>query len=99
MFVIGIFLEQLARLVDYAAMLYSIVLIGYVICSWVRADPYHPIVRFLVMVTDPVLVHIRRFIPPIGGIDFSVLVAILFVQFGIQGFLVRVLQRWAYQLQ
>ena len=99
MFVLGIALEQVARLVDFIAWLYVIVLIGHVICSWVRADPFHPIVQFIWKVTEPVLSRIRRFVPPIAGIDFSVLVAILILQIGVQGFLVRALLRGAQTLQ
>jgi YggT family protein len=98
-FVFGIALEQIARLIDLVAWLYTIVLIGRVICSWVNADPYHPIVRFIWIVTEPVLTRIRRVVPPIGGLDFSVLVALVIVQIGIQGFLVRILLRSAGQMQ
>jgi YggT family protein len=98
-FVFGIALEQIAMLIALVAQMYVFVLIGRVICSWVNADPYHPIVRFIWMVTEPVLVHIRRVIPPIGGLDLSVLVALVVVQIGIQGFLVKVLLHYAAQAQ
>lgn len=99
MFVFGIALEQIARLIDLLAWLYFLILLGRVICSWVQADPFNPIVRFLWMTTEPVLSRIRRFIPPIAGLDFSVLVAIVVVQIGIQGFLVRALLGLAVRLQ
>ena len=99
MFVLGIALEQIARLVDLLAWLYFMILLGRVICSWVQADPFNPIVRFLWTTTEPVLAPIRRVIPPIGGLDFSVLVAIVIVQIGIQGFLVRTLLSAAAHLQ
>lgn len=99
MYVLGIALEQVARLLDLVAWLYFIVLIGRVICSWVQADPYNPIVSFIWTVTEPVLRRIRRFVPPIGGLDFSVLVAIVIVQIGIQGFLVQSLIRTARSMQ
>jgi uncharacterized protein YggT (Ycf19 family) len=50
-------------------------------------------------VTDPLLDQIRRFIPPMGGFDFSALVAILVIQFGIQGFLVSTLHDFARQMR
>jgi len=99
MFVLGIALEQIARLIDLVAWLYFLILIGRIICSWVQADPYNPIVSFLFMVTEPVLAPIRRVIPPIAGLDFSVIVAIVIVQIGIQGFLVRTLLGVANRLQ
>jgi YggT family protein len=99
MFVLGIALEQVARLIDLLAWLYFLILLGRVICSWVQADPFNPIVRFLWMATEPVLAPIRRVIPPLGGLDFSVIVAIVVVQIGIQGFLVRTLLGVAIRLQ
>jgi YggT family protein len=99
MFVLGIALEQIARLIDLLAWLYFLILLGRVICSWVQADQFNPIVRFLWMATEPVLAPIRRVIPPLGGLDFSVLVAIVVVQIGIQGFLVRTLLGVAVRLQ
>ena len=41
------------------------------VLSWV--DPYsaNPIARVLAQLTDPMLKPVRRFIPPIGGLDLS----------------------------
>ncbi len=47
-------------------------------------SPVRPIADGLNRITDPVLVPIRRVIPPIGGIDLSILVVI----FGIRLILV-----------
>ena len=75
-------------LYDVATMileLYKWVIIISAILSWVNADPYNPIVRFLRAVTEPVFYRIRRWMPIVivGGFDLSpilVLVAIFFVQ-------------------
>lgn len=40
----------------------------------VRADFYNPLSQFLVKITNPVLVPLRRFIPPVGKIDTASLV-------------------------
>ena len=52
MFVAGNALIAVAKVVGILAQLYVFVLIGRVICSWVSADPYNPIVRFLVSASD-----------------------------------------------
>lgn len=39
------------------------------------------IIEFLYRVTEPVLAKIRRFLPAMGGLDFSPLVLILFLWF------------------
>lgn len=98
MFVAGNAVIAVAKVVGVLAQLYVFVLIGRVICSWVSADPYNPIVRFLVAASDPLLNRIRRLVPPIAGLDFSPLIAILVVQILIQGFLVDTLRDLARRL-
>lgn len=57
--------------------------------SWVSPDPYNPIVRFLVLTTEPVLRPLRRLVPPhrLGGLDLSPLLAILGLMFVKNGIL------------
>lgn len=37
----------------------------------IRHNPYQPLIRFIYEVTEPWLRIFRRFIPPVGMIDFS----------------------------
>ncbi len=48
-----------------------------ILMSWIRIDPYHPIVRILDQITEPILAPARRIIPPIGGLDFSPMIVII----------------------
>ena len=98
MFVAGNLLEVIAQLISWLAGLYVLMIIGRVVCSWVNADPYNPIVRFLTVATDPVLERIRRFIPPVAGLDFSPIVAVVIVEYGIRVFLVNTLLDFAQRL-
>lgn len=43
-------------------------------------SPYHPVRSFLDRIVDPLLNPIRRFVPAIGGLDFSPLVLIILLQ-------------------
>jgi YggT family protein len=99
MFVLGNAIAAVATLIGTIAQIYVFILVGHVICSWVNADPMNPIVRFIWIVSEPFLVRIRRFIPSFGGLDFSVLIAILLVQIGVQQFLVSTLMDIARQLR
>ncbi len=95
MFVFANFLNAVATLVDFVLSAYMWVVIGRAVISWVNADPYNPIVRFLYDITEPVLERIRRFLPVVGGgIDFSPMVLILAIIF-LQSFLVPTLHRLA----
>jgi len=46
----------------------------------VRADFYNPISQFLVKITNPLLVPLRRVIPSLGRIDMASLVLLLILQ-------------------
>ncbi len=43
-------------------------------------DPYHPLRRGLDNIVQPMLNPIRRFVPPVGGLDFSPFVLIVLIQ-------------------
>jgi YggT family protein len=64
-------------LIDTAVDLYVLLIIVRAVLSWVNPSPYHPAVRFVIQVTEPVLMRIRRIIPPIAGLDLSPLIAIV----------------------
>ncbi|HET9472276.1 MAG TPA: YggT family protein, partial [Steroidobacteraceae bacterium] len=49
----------------------------YAILSWVVPAGYNPTMAILGAICEPVLRPFRRLIPPIGGIDLSVLWAML----------------------
>jgi len=49
----------------------------YAILSWVVPPGYNPVMALLGAVCEPILRPFRRVIPPIGGIDLSVLWAML----------------------
>ncbi len=44
---------------------------------WVGMDTRNPVVIFLHEITEPILAPIRRFIPPMGMLDLSPLMAII----------------------
>jgi YggT family protein len=75
MFIMGNFLDALALVLDYILQAYWWILLGRVVISWVNADPYNPIVRFLYVATEPVLARVRRVLPVYaGGFDLSPIV-------------------------
>jgi YggT family protein len=55
--------------------LFNFLIIVRVLFSWIRVNPYNPLVRLLFQITEPVLAPFRRLIPPAAGLDFSPLVA------------------------
>ncbi|MBI2367589.1 MAG: YggT family protein [Deltaproteobacteria bacterium] len=84
MFAIANLLVAVAQVLDYILWAYLWIIIGRVIVSWVNADRYNPIVRFLYSATEPVLARVRRRLPLYaGGFDLSpivVWIAVIFLQ-------------------
>jgi YggT family protein len=48
--------------------------------SFVRHNPYQPVIRFIYEVTEPVMAPFRRLIPAAGGIDFSPIIVFFAIQ-------------------
>ncbi len=94
MFILGNFLGALAKLIYLVSNTYIWIVIARSVISWVNADPYNPVVRFLMQATDPVLHKIRRWLPPLGGLDLSPLLLIFAIIF-LQSFLVPTLQHFS----
>ena len=61
--------------------IYIWVIIIAALLSWVRPDPYNPIVQFLTRITQPAYDLVRRLMPTtFNGIDFAPLIIIIGLQ-------------------
>ena len=96
MMIVSNFLSAIAFVLDKALDIYIYIIIGRAIISWVNADPYNPIVRFLYKATEPVLHRVRRKMPDMGGLDLSPLIVILAIYF-LKAFIVKSLYMMAYR--
>ncbi|MBC7104630.1 MAG: YggT family protein [Firmicutes bacterium] len=76
--------------VNTAFYVYNWLILIRVILSWFRHNPYHPVIRFVYEITEPVLGLFRRIIPPVGVIDLSPLVALLVIE-AVRAVIVRIL--------
>ncbi|PWQ93016.1 YggT family protein [Leucothrix pacifica] len=65
-------------LVETLLSLYISAVVIRFLLGYARADFYNPLSQFLVKITNPVLVPVRRFVPSIGKLDTSA-VAVAFV--------------------
>jgi YggT family protein len=63
----------LVGLVDLTLRIYLFAMLLYWLTSFVTPGGYAPGVRLLAQLCEPILKPVRRIIPPIGQIDFSVL--------------------------
>ncbi|MDE7173742.1 MAG: YggT family protein [Helicobacter sp.] len=80
-----IFDSLLAAVVSTVSMLlwaYTWVVIISALLTWVRPDPYNPIVQVLRNLTEPVYNFIRARIPTnIGGLDIAPIIVLIVLQF------------------
>ena len=61
--------------------IYTWILIARVLMSWFNPNPYNPLVQFVLRLTEPLLVPIRRVLPSMGGLDQSPLVVFVVLMF------------------
>lgn len=75
--------RRLIALVGYilygALDIYSILIFIRIIFAWGMVSQRNRVMRFLVNVTDPLLVPLRRMIPPFGMLDLSPIVAFILI--------------------
>ena len=91
MSMVGVLLIKLISLVSWLLGIYIWVVIIRAVLSWVRPDPYNPVVRFITNLVDPVTYRISRIIPTrVGMVDLSPLILIVIIQL-IQSYVLPVL--------
>ena len=59
--------------------IYMFSLIVIAIASWVAPNSYNPGLMLLHQITEPLSSRIRKVIPPLGGLDFSLMVLVIII--------------------
>jgi YggT family protein len=73
------FSHDVISLISIILEVYIWLIVARVILSYFRFKKYHPVLRFIYDVTEPLLGFFRRLLPRTGAFDFSPLLAFLFV--------------------
>jgi YggT family protein len=73
-------ISSIQKFIFVFVWIYVILILAYILLGWVRL-PYSPwlnrIQRFLYDVCEPYIRLFRRFIPPVGPLDLSPMVAVI----------------------
>jgi len=80
MTLLGLILIALSKVVKLLCDTYTLIVVASAIISWVRPDPYNPIVTFLDQATRPVYRRLRPHLPKVfysGQMDFTPIVIIV----------------------
>ena len=76
-------MQRFIALVGYiiygALSVYELLIFIRIIFSWGRVGYGNRVMRFLIRATDPLLVPLRRIIPPLGMMDISPIVAFILI--------------------
>jgi YggT family protein len=78
-------MQLIFNLLSSLITFYSYALIAYILMSWFPNARESSIGQFLARICEPYLEPFRRFIPPLGMIDISPIVAIFTLNFAIMG--------------
>ena len=71
--------EAIGTLISHAAQLYMICIFIIVIASWIAPGSRHPLMQIAIQITYPVMRRARKILPPTAGIDFSPILALIFI--------------------
>ena len=74
------FARALSFLIGTLVDLYTTAVMLRLLLQWVRADFYNPVCQFLIRITNPLLIPIRRVIPSIGRLDTASIVLMFLLQ-------------------
>ena len=79
MIVLANTLSAIALVLGSLLNIYFWIVIISAVLTWVRPDPYNPIVRTLRLLTEPVFYRVRKWLPftYTSGLDFSPVVVLL----------------------
>lgn len=82
------------EIINMAFQVYTLMIFGRIIASWFPQLYEYKLMQFVAYYTDPYLNLFRRFIPPLGMIDLSPIVAFLCLGF-IQNLMVQLVVSFA----
>lgn len=73
--------QALVFVVNAVAQLYLFVLLLRILLPWLGADYRNPITQAILKITSPVVVPLRRIIPPVGRVDTATLLVAFIIQY------------------
>ena len=75
------FVDAITFIIDAIARLYILVLLLRLLLPWVGADFRNPLAQAILKLTSPLVVPLRRILPPVGRLDTATVLAAYVIQF------------------
>jgi len=73
--------QALVFVINAVAQLYLFVLLLRILLPWLGADYRNPITQAILKITSPVVVPLRRIIPPVGRVDTATVLVAFIIQY------------------
>lgn len=77
--VVNLLVMSIANLLRLITQFYFFALMLVFVLSWVAPGSRHPGAVLIYQLTEPLLGPVRRIIPPVAGLDFSVMVVLMII--------------------
>jgi YggT family protein len=77
--IVPLLLDSIGRLLGVLLNLYTVLILVGVVISWINPTASHPGLNLLYQLIDPILRPIRSFMPDMGGLDLSPLLALILI--------------------
>jgi YggT family protein len=77
---VNLLLCDVAKAALYVVNVYTFLLFVYAVLSWVPELRRGRWAYYLARIIEPVLVPVRRIVPPLGGLDLAFLIVVLVLQ-------------------
>jgi len=77
---VNLLLCDVAKVALYFVNVYTFLLFVYAVLSWVPELRRGRWAYYLARIIEPVLVPVRRIVPPLGGLDLAFLIVVLVLQ-------------------
>lgn len=92
-------LSAVAMLLKTFLNLYFWIVVVSALITWVKPDPYNPVVRILRALTEPVFYRVRKWLPftYAAGIDFSPVIVLVAIEL-VNRIVVKSLAEYALQM-
>jgi YggT family protein len=76
---VPLILGGILGVVALLVQMYFFALLAMIILSWVAQGSRHPAIFLLYQITEPLMAPVRKLLPPMGGLDFSPILAFILI--------------------
>ena len=81
---LGLLMFSLGEVIEASIYLFIVAIFIQIVVSWINPHSYHPIIETARSISEPLMAPARKLIPSIGGLDFSPIAVLIFLNLSLQ---------------